>query len=57
MSKLYVYLFSDKIGNSVTYLDYSSCNEYLASLYHNGDINVYGLKTGIKLETLKVGNQ
>lgn len=43
----------DKIGNSVVYLDYSNCDQYLAALYDSGDINLYGLKTGVKTDVLR----
>lgn len=46
--------FSDKLGNSVIGLDYSCCDEYLASLYDTGDINLYGLKTGVKMDLFRM---
>lgn len=48
------FLTLDKIGNSVIALDYSNCDEYLASLYENGDINFYGLKTGVKTDVFRL---
>lgn len=43
--------FSD---NSVTSLDYSCCNGYLAAVYDNADVSVFGLKTGIKTDTVRL---
>lgn len=44
----------DKIGSSVLGLDYSCCDEYLASLYDTGEINLYGLKTGVKMDRFQL---
>lgn len=44
----------DRVGNSVNGLDYSNTDEYLAAVYDSGDINLYGLKTGIKTDTFKL---
>lgn len=33
-------------------MDYSYCNEYLASVQENGCVNVYGLKSGVKTDTI-----
>lgn len=43
----------DRIGNSVIGLDYSNTDEYLAAVYDNSDINLFGLKTGIKTDTFR----
>lgn len=44
----------DRIGNSVVGVDYSSTDEYLAAVYDSADINLFGLKTGIKTDTFKL---
>lgn len=43
----------DRIGNSVMGLDYSNTDEYLAAVYENYDINLFGLKTGIRTDTFR----
>lgn len=43
----------DRIGNSVVGMDYSNTDEYLAAVYDSADINLYGLKTGIKTDTFR----
>lgn len=43
----------DRIGNSVIGLDYSNTDEYLAAVYDSSDINLFGLKTGIKTDTFR----
>lgn len=43
----------DRLGNSVIHLDYSNTDDYLAAVYDNSDINLFGLKTGIKTDTFK----
>ena len=37
---------------SVVSLDYSNCGGYLSSVYENGMINIFGLKTKIKSDTI-----
>ena len=44
----------DRVGNSVIGLDYSNTDEYLAAVYDSADVNLYGLKTGIKTDTFKL---
>ncbi|XP_031619153.1 uncharacterized protein LOC116338185 isoform X2 [Contarinia nasturtii] len=44
----------DRVGNSVIGLDYSNTDEYLAAVYDSADINLYGLKTGIRTDTFKL---
>lgn len=43
----------DRMGNSVVGLDYSSTDEYLAAVYDSADVNLFGLKTGIKTDTFR----
>lgn len=43
----------DRFGNSVIGLDYTSCDEHLAALYESGDINLFGLKTGVKTDVFR----
>lgn len=43
----------NEIGNSVTALSYSSCDEYLAALYENGETSIFGLKTNVKMDTVR----
>lgn len=42
----------NSLNNCVSFLDYSFCDEYLASVYENGHVNVFGMKTGVKLNKL-----
>ncbi|XP_055309268.1 uncharacterized protein LOC129573096 [Sitodiplosis mosellana] len=44
----------DRMGNSVVGLDYSSTDEYLAAVYDSADVNLFGLKTGIKTDTFRL---
>lgn len=43
----------DRVGNNVVALDYSNCDGHLAALYDSSDINLYGMKTGIKTDTFR----
>lgn len=43
----------DRLGNSVVGLDYSSSDEHLAAIYDSSDINIFGLKTGVKTNTFR----
>lgn len=47
----------DRIGNSVIGLDYSRTDEYLAAVYESADVNLFGLKTGIKIDTFRLDGQ
>ncbi|XP_055374742.1 uncharacterized protein LOC129607636 [Condylostylus longicornis] len=52
-SNEYISKFSAETSkHSVISLDYSSLDECLACVYENGSINIYGMKTKAKLETL-----
>lgn len=37
-------------------MDYSPCDDYLSGVYENGLINIFGLRTGIKLDSLQLDN-
>lgn len=41
-----------KTKASVISLDYSNCGNYLSSVYENGTVNIYGLTTGIRSDTV-----
>lgn len=43
----------DRIGKSVAGLDYTNCDEHIATLYENGDINIFGLKTHVKTDSFR----
>lgn len=45
------FLTSDQ---SVSALEFSCCDGYLAAVYDNSDINLYGLRTGIKTDTFRL---
>ncbi|XP_067624483.1 uncharacterized protein Grip71 isoform X2 [Eurosta solidaginis] len=40
--------------NGVLYLDYNGTDEYIASVFENGQINVYGTKTKTKVESVNI---
>ncbi|XP_070495171.1 uncharacterized protein Grip71 [Chironomus tepperi] len=44
-------------GSSVFFLDFNSCDEFLASVYEDGLINVYGMQTSVKLHSFTLDNQ
>jgi len=53
--QLNVVLLLDSTNNAaVTFMDFSACNDYLASVYESGIINIFGLKTGIKFHTINL---
>ncbi|XP_058170233.1 uncharacterized protein LOC131285360 [Anopheles ziemanni] len=43
---------SERITNSVTFMDFNATDDFLAAVYENGLVNVYGMKTSSKLHTL-----
>ena len=45
---------AENARHSVVSLDFNASDEYLSSVYENGTINIYGIKTKTKLETLNV---
>lgn len=45
---------TDGPSNGVIFLDLNASDEYLSTVYENGLINIYGLKTKTKLESLKL---
>ncbi|XP_036328949.1 uncharacterized protein LOC118741180 [Rhagoletis pomonella] len=40
--------------NSVLYLDYNGTDEYIASVFESGQINVYGTKTKTKVDSVNI---
>lgn len=46
----------EKYNVQVIDIAYNSTDEVLASLYSNGDINLYGMNTNVKMDTLKLDN-
>uniref|UniRef100_A0A182W7T2 Uncharacterized protein n=1 Tax=Anopheles minimus TaxID=112268 RepID=A0A182W7T2_9DIPT len=43
---------NDRITIGVTFMDFNATDDFLATVYENGLVNVYGLKTSSKLQTL-----
>ncbi|XP_050077152.1 uncharacterized protein LOC126564215 [Anopheles maculipalpis] len=43
---------NDRITIGVTFMDFNATDDFLATVYENGLVNVYGLKTSSKLHTL-----
>lgn len=41
---------AENARQSVVSLAYSSCNELLGSVYADGEINIFGLKTTVKMD-------
>ncbi|TMW54504.1 hypothetical protein DOY81_000496 [Sarcophaga bullata] len=51
----FVHKFSaDSNRNSVLYLDYNASDEYIASVFENGSINIYGLRTKTKMDSFNI---
>lgn len=44
-------------ASSVFFLDFNSCDEFLASVHEDGLINVYGMQTSVKLHSFTLDNQ
>ncbi|XP_053673773.1 uncharacterized protein LOC128724034 [Anopheles nili] len=43
---------ADRITIGVTFMDFNATDDFLAAVYENGLVNVYGMKTNSKLHTL-----
>uniref|UniRef100_A0A182QBX3 Uncharacterized protein n=1 Tax=Anopheles farauti TaxID=69004 RepID=A0A182QBX3_9DIPT len=43
---------ADQITIGVTFMDFNATDDFLATVYENGLVNVYGMKTNSKLQTL-----
>lgn len=43
-------IFAENARQSVISLAYSNCNELLGSVYADGEINIFGLKTAVKMD-------
>ncbi|XP_049283387.1 uncharacterized protein LOC125763844 [Anopheles funestus] len=43
---------NDRITIGVTFMDFNATDDFLATVYENGLVNVYGMKTSSKLHTL-----
>uniref|UniRef100_A0A182SW10 Uncharacterized protein n=1 Tax=Anopheles maculatus TaxID=74869 RepID=A0A182SW10_9DIPT len=43
---------NDRITIGVTFMDFNATDDFLTTVYENGLVNVYGLKTSSKLQTL-----
>uniref|UniRef100_A0AAG5DU24 Uncharacterized protein n=1 Tax=Anopheles atroparvus TaxID=41427 RepID=A0AAG5DU24_ANOAO len=43
---------SERLANTVTFMDFNATDDLLAAVYENGLVNVYGMKTSSKLHTL-----
>ncbi|XP_073825297.1 WD repeat-containing protein Grip71 [Musca autumnalis] len=51
----FVHKFSaDSNRNSVLYLDYNASDEYIASVFENGLINIYGQRTKTKIDSFNI---
>jgi len=44
-------------ASSVFFLDFNSCDEFLASVHEDGLINIYGMQTSVKLHSFTLDNQ
>ncbi|XP_014086966.3 uncharacterized protein Grip71 isoform X1 [Bactrocera oleae] len=45
---------ADNNRNSVLYLDYNGTDEYISSVFENGQINIYGTKTKTKIDSVNI---
>ncbi|XP_011290913.2 protein NEDD1 [Musca domestica] len=53
----FVHKFSaDSNRNSVLYMDYNASDEYIASVFENGLINIYGQRTKTKIDSFNIDN-
>uniref|UniRef100_A0A182P0F2 Uncharacterized protein n=1 Tax=Anopheles epiroticus TaxID=199890 RepID=A0A182P0F2_9DIPT len=43
---------ADRIAIGVTFMDFNATDDFLATVFENGLVNVYGMKTSSKLQTL-----
>uniref|UniRef100_A0A182MZE6 Protein NEDD1 n=1 Tax=Anopheles dirus TaxID=7168 RepID=A0A182MZE6_9DIPT len=43
---------ADQIAIGVTFMDFNATDDFLATVYENGLVNVYGMKTNSKVQTL-----
>uniref|UniRef100_A0A182MFH8 Uncharacterized protein n=1 Tax=Anopheles culicifacies TaxID=139723 RepID=A0A182MFH8_9DIPT len=43
---------NDRITIGITFMDFNATDDFLATVYENGLVNVYGMKTSSKLQTL-----
>ncbi|XP_053695698.1 uncharacterized protein LOC128743195 [Sabethes cyaneus] len=50
-------LDSERIANGVTFLDFSATDDFLAAVYENGAVNIYGIKTNSRLSTMNFDKQ
>lgn len=41
-------------ASNVVALDFSCCDGYLAAVYENAKINLFGLRTGVKTDTFQL---
>ena len=54
---LFSYQFLDSNRNSVLYLDYNASDEYIASVFENGSINIYGHRTKTKMDSFNIDSK
>ncbi|XP_058059736.1 uncharacterized protein LOC131210496 [Anopheles bellator] len=47
---------ADRIANAVTFMDFNATDDFLAVVYENGQVNLYGMKTSTKLQKLAFDN-
>lgn len=56
--ELFSYLIDiDSNRNSVLYLDYNASDEYIASVFENGSINIYGHRTKTKMDSFNIDSK
>lgn len=48
---------ADRLTNGVTFMDFSSTDEFLAAVFESGSVNLYGTKTNSRMATMTFDKQ